>query len=114
MSDAFDDFDNRLRRINRSRANLARGYVSVVGEDGLIIVKPRRKRGGFALRVLAFGVIGYVAFKVLFLSVLGQGLYDDRVEMLRTGSTVEQAGAWLMQSDPISVMLAGKIRSSLP
>ena len=114
MSDAFDDFDNRLRRIDRSRANLARGYVSVVGEDGLIIVKPRRKRGRFPLRVLAFAIIGYFGFKVVMLSFLGTVVYQDRIETLRQGSTVEQVGAWVMQADPASVALAENIRSYLP
>ncbi|OZB15421.1 MAG: hypothetical protein B7X55_09630 [Rhodobacterales bacterium 34-62-10] len=114
MSDAFYDFDNRLRRIHKSRVKLARGYVSVVGDDGLIVVKPKRRRMGFHLRALAFVIIGFLGFKVMILAALGQAVYADRVDTLREGSTVERAGAWVMQPDPVSVMLAQKIRTYLP
>jgi hypothetical protein len=114
MSGAFDDFDNRLRRIQKSRVKLARGYVSVVGDDGLIVVKPRPRRSTRPVRLLAYVILGFWAFKVMILAVLGQPVYQDRVERLQQGSTVEQAGAWLMQADPLSVMLAGKLRSYLP
>lgn len=114
MSDAFFEFDNRLRRINKSRVKLARGYVSVVGDDGLIVVKPKRRRASFHLRALAFVIVGFMGFKVLILAALGQPVYEDRVETLRQGSTVERAGAWVMQPDPVTVLLAQKIRAYLP
>jgi hypothetical protein len=114
MSDAFYDFDNRLRRIHKSRVKLAKGYVSVVGDDGLIMVKPQRKRSGFPLRALAFVVVGFLGFKIMILAALGLPVYEDRVDTLRGGSTVERAGAWVMQADPVSVMLAQKIRSYIP
>ncbi|MDX5402302.1 MAG: hypothetical protein LPK02_09005 [Rhodobacterales bacterium] len=114
MSDAFYDFDNRLRRIQKSRVKLAKGYVSVVGDDGLIVVKPQRRRAGFHLRALAFVIIGFMGFKILILAALGQGVYEERVDTLREGSTVERAGAWVMQPDPLSVMAAQKIRAYLP
>ena len=114
MSDAFFDFDNRLRRINKSRVKLASGYVSVVGDDGLIVVKPRRRRSTLPLRALVFVIIGFLGFKVMIMAALGQPVYEDRVETLRAGSTVERAGAWVMQADPWGVMLADKLRSYLP
>lgn len=114
MSDAFFDFDNRLRRINTSRIKLANGYVSVVGDDGLIVVKPRRRRNMLPLRALAFVIIGFMGFKVMILAALGEPVYQDRVETLRAGSTVERAGAWVMQADPISTSVADKVRSYLP
>ena len=114
MSDAFDEFDNRLRRINRSRVILARGYVSVVGEDGLIVAKPRPNPRRFPLRVLVFGIILYLAFKVLLLSFLGTSVYRDRIEALRQGSLIERAGAVVMQADPVSMRLAEKIGRYLP
>lgn len=114
MSDAFYDFDSRLHRIRKSRVKLAKGYVSVVRDDGLIMVKPQRRRSGFPLRALAFVIIGFLGFKVMILSALGQPVYQDRVDTLHQGSTIERAGAWVMQADPWSVILAQKIRGYMP
>ena len=114
MSDAFFEFDNRIRRINRKRVNLAGGYVSVVGEDGLIVVKPRRKRARLPIKSFLFLAVGLLCFKALILASLGQPVYEDRLDKLRAGSTVERAGAWVMQMDPVSTALAGAIRDQLP
>lgn len=114
MSDAFFEFDNRLRRINRKRINMAEGYVSVVGEDGLVVVKPRRKRSRLPIRSLLFLAVGIIGFKAMILVTLGQPVYEDRLDKLRAGSTVEQAGAWVMQMDPVSTALAQAIRTHLP
>ncbi|MDX5383006.1 MAG: hypothetical protein LPJ92_08270 [Rhodobacterales bacterium] len=114
MSDAFFEFDNRIRRINRKRVNMAGGYVSVVGDDGLIVVKPRRKRARLPIRSFLFLAIGLVGFKAMILAGLGQPVYEDRLEKLRAGSTVERAGAWVMQMDPVTSALADAIRDRLP
>ena len=114
MSDAFFEFDNRIRRINRKRVNLAGGYVSVVGEDGLIVVKPRRKSARLPIKSFLFLTIGLVCFKAMILAGLGQPVYEDRLEKLNAGSTVERAGAWVMQMDPVTTALADAIRDQLP
>jgi len=114
MSDTFSDFDNRLRRISKSRVKLAKGYVSVVGDDGLIIVKPRRKRIQLPIRGALLLFVGFLGFKAMVLVSLGQPVYMDRVETLHNGTTIERAGAWVMQADPLTVMVADKIRTLLP
>ena len=111
MTDAFHDFDNRLRRIQKSRVRLANGYVSVVGDDGLIVVKPRARRTRFVLRPFAFLIVGLMVFKALILATLGQPVYEERVASLQAGTTIEQAGAWVMQIDPVSQFMAAQIRS---
>ncbi|MFD1193985.1 hypothetical protein ACFQ3C_04825 [Seohaeicola saemankumensis] len=114
MSDAFFEFDNRIRRINRKRINLAGGYVSVVGDDGLIVVKPRRKRARVPVKSFLFLAIGLVAFKAMIVVGLGQPVYQDRLDKLSAGSTIERAGAWVMQMDPLTITLATTIRAQLP
>ena len=106
MSDAFQDFDNRLRRINKSRVKMSGGYVSVVGDDGLIVIRPRRRSGRVALKGFAFLLIGCFGFKAAILATLGDTVYQDRLEKLATGTMIEQAGAWAMQADPLTVMLS--------
>lgn len=109
MSDAFRDFDNRLRRIDRSRVKLSGGYVSVVGRDGLIMIKPRRKRVTLPLRGLFLLLAGGIGLKAMILVGLGAPVYQDRVDDLRDGTVIEQAGAWVMQADPLTVLLAEQI-----
>ncbi|WP_297768540.1 hypothetical protein [uncultured Roseovarius sp.] len=113
MTDAFQGFDTRLKTINRKRTRLERGYVSKVGKDGLIIFRPKRRKGGIPLRGLIYLVAGFVFFKAVIIAHLGGPLYGERVAQLAEGSIVEQAGAVVMQPDPLSVMLAAKIRPAL-
>ena len=110
MSGAFHDFDDRLRRIHKSRVKLANGYVSVVGDDGLIVIKPKPARARSILRPFVFLVVGLLMFKSLILAALGQPVYEDRLARLQDGTAIEQAGAWVMQIDPVSEAVAAQIR----
>lgn len=114
MSDAFQDFDNRLKRINKTRVKLSRGYESFVGADGLIIVKPKRPRGQFPFRGVFLLIVGFIGFKAMILATLGQPVFEDRVATLRAGTFVEQMGAVIMQTDPLTVMIAEQLRGYLP
>lgn len=113
MSDAFQGFDSRLKSIGRKRTRLAQGYVSKVGKDGLIVFRPKRRTGGFPLRGLLYVVLGFTFFKAVIIAHLGVALYDDRLARLSEGSIVEQAGAVVMQADPISLMLSAYLRPAL-
>ena len=106
MVEAATDFHKRVKRINKQHARLSHGYVSVVGKDGLIIAKPRRKSGGFPLRIIALMILVFFGFKVLLISQLGPQGYAERVQLLQSGTSVEQAGAYLLKADPISSALA--------
>ena len=113
MSESYYEFDNRLKRIGKSRGRLANGYVSVVGDDGLIVVKPRRARGKFPLRGALMLIVGFIGFKAAILATLGAPVYQDRVDSLSAGSAIEQGGAWVMQADPLTVLVADQIRPYL-
>jgi hypothetical protein len=106
MVDAATDFHKRMKRINKQHARLSHGYVSVVGRDGLIITKPKRKSGGIPLRVISLLVLCFFGFKVLLLSQLGPEGYAQRVELLKTGTMIEQGGAYILKADPISSAIA--------
>ncbi len=110
MANTYNQFDKRLSRIQRGRARMVHGYVSVVGKDGLIVMKPRRKKSGLPVRALMIIAVGFLIFKGLLLANLGPVTYDERLERLQQGTLVEQSGAWVMQADPVSAFLATKIR----
>lgn len=113
MTDAFQGFDTRLKSIKRKRLRLERGYVSKVGKDGLIVFRPKRHRPSVPLRGVVYLVLGFVFFKSVILAHLGGAVYEDRLAQLSNGNLIEQAGAVVMQPDPLSTMLAGKIRPAL-
>ena len=113
MSDAFNEFDDRLRRIDKNRARMKQGYVTVVNRDGLIVTRPRRRRASMPWRGFVFLICGFLGFKALLMASMGFGNYIDRVQKLEQGGVVEIAGAYLMRPDPISEYLALKLRPYL-
>lgn len=110
MGNAASDFQKRMSRINRKHARMENGYVAVVGRDGLIVTKAKRGSAGRSFRMLAGLVLGFFAFKVLLITQLGTLGYEARVEQLRTGTVIEQGGAFLLQVDPLSAAIAQKIQ----
>ena len=107
----FDEFERRMRRINRRHTKLSQGYVTTVNDDGLVIAKPHRRKRGSALRGLALIAIVVLVFKGFLHAQLGIDAYDERVEQLAGGNAVEQAGAWIMTPDPVTLMLSEQISS---
>ena len=102
----FDSFDTRLRKIDRRNRQLARGYVTSVNHDGLIIAKPRRQARGFPLRGLLMVLVALMAFKVFLYLQIGPATYEERVISLSQGNVVEQIGAYAMTADPVTVWIA--------
>lgn len=113
MADMFNQFDDRLRRIEVNRTRLKRGYALTVDRDGLIVARPRYSRRGIPWRGMILMVVGFFAFKSLLIAYLGIQTYQDRVGALQNGATIEQVGAWFMQADDVSVVMASKIRPYL-
>lgn len=113
MSEAFNEFDERLRNISRKRARTKNGYVTVVGRDGLILLKPRQRRASFPWKGVMLLGVGFIGFKALLMAHLGFGNYQDRVTELENGGLVEMAGAVIMHQDPLSVYLAKELRPFL-
>lgn len=110
---AYLEFDKRRRRIERAHRRLSRGAVPYIDDTGLVTYRPRRARLGVPLRGLVLIAAGFIGFKGLALAHIGAPLYEERLEVLRAGTVVEQAGAWAMQADPASVRVAKQIGAYL-
>lgn len=110
MSDSFQGFDARLKRIDRKHSKLAGGYSARVSKDGLIIFRPKRRQSGISLRGIVLVIAGFLCFKALILAHLGATVYDTRLASLNEGTVLEQAGGYVMQADPVTVYLAKQIR----
>ena len=107
-------FDKRLKKIVRRHDKMSNGVVRSVSSDGLIVAKPRLYRPRFPLKgLLAVLFLGFL-FKGFLFAYLGEAGYAERVGTLAGGTMLEQAGAWVMQPDPVTLMAADGIGLILP
>lgn len=110
MAQAHVPFDKRLKRIVRRHERMANGVVQTVNSDGLIIARPRAYKPHFPLKgIVILVAIGFL-FKGLLFSYLGSEEYMSRVNMLQQGNMMEYAGAWVMQPDPATLVIADQIK----
>lgn len=110
MTDAKQiQFGHRLRRIDRHHRKLARGYVTSVNHDGLIVARPRRQTSLFPLRGLFLCLLTLLAFKGFIYAQLGPTSYGERVALLQEGTIVEKMGGYAMTADPVTLWIAGQI-----
>ncbi len=109
MEGSLRSFDKRQKAVRRKHMRMARGYVTKIDSNNLIHQRPDNKVGGIGLRFLFLLALAFLGFKTLIFAGLGPEPYAERVSQLQLGSHFEQAGAWLMYPDPITVILAGLI-----
>ncbi|MFL4470461.1 hypothetical protein ACERZ8_11445 [Tateyamaria armeniaca] len=108
MQDSQADFNKRLSTLNRKHAAMSQGFSTALRADGLIVIKPNRAlRRAFPIKGLLALVFGFFVFKAIMLSSLSEITYNERVAKLNQGGALEQAGAWLMQVEPVTHFLAG-------
>ncbi len=107
-------FRERLERIARERGRLSEGMVFRVGSDGLIRPVPKPRRSHVVLSTL-FPVLGVmVLLKAMLVASIDEATYSARLSGLAAGDVVERAGALVMQNDPATDWLAGRIAVLLP
>ncbi|MFY0311191.1 hypothetical protein ACFMBG_14975 [Leisingera sp. D0M16] len=109
MGEHRDQFQARLKQINRNHEAMSGGYTAKLRPDGLLVVKPHRVQSRISARTLIFFTAAFLLFKGFLMAALGFGSYDERVQTLAGGSGLERAGAFIMQADPVSVFVAQKI-----
>jgi len=107
------EFDQRVHRLTKKHQMLSRGYRATMRKDGLVVMKPQRVRSGIPAKVLLFCFLGFFAFKAFLLSSLGPSGYESRVDSLNEGTSVEQAGAWVMQIDPLTQVISQQLNKVL-
>jgi len=115
MAQARVPFDKRLKRIERRHEKIkTSGAVKTVTSDGLIVTRPRLYKPRFPLKGLIVVLFLGFMFKGFLFAYLGEEGYAERVGSLQGGSALEQAGAWIMQPDPATMIVADGIRTILP
>ncbi len=104
------EFDQRVTQLTKKHQKLSRGYRATMRSDGLVVMKPQRVRSAVPAKVLVLCILGFFGFKAFLLANIGSGGYQIRVDSLAQGTPVEQAGAWIMQIDPVSEFLALQVK----
>lgn len=109
MTDTQNGFANRLKMVERKHVRLAQGYDCKVGRDGLIVFKPKRRKASFPVKGLLLTAAAFIGFKGVVMAQIGASLYEARVEALQQGTLFEQVGAFVMQADPLTTLIAEKV-----
>lgn len=104
------DFLGRVGRINRAHESGA-GFEAE-GALGMSYYNSlrRRRRRPRALGILIVSAVVFFGLKAGMHVALGPDSYDYRVAAMRTGGDVDRVGAWLLQSDPVTIGVADWIR----
>ena len=103
-------FHKRLRRIIRRHRLLAAGYTMKLNSDNLLVAHPRHLSPKFPWRAMATVLVVGFGFKAFLIAALGDATYLSRLGGLSHGHALERAGAWVMQPDPLSQMVADVMR----
>jgi len=104
------DFQARLKDVDRSRSKLVRrGYTARVDRNGIIVAKPRTRRLRFPIKGIVFMVLGFLCLKALMLSANGPAAYEERLATLESGNAVEAMGARVLSIDPATQFIADKM-----
>lgn len=107
MVETHAHFDKRLAKLSHKHRLMSRGYVNVLTSDGLIVSKPRRfRRNNSGLRMIAIVLVGFFLLKAISFANIGEEGYNDRLAVMRTGTTIEQVGAVIMGPDAITKSVA--------
>lgn len=106
----LQNFHGRLGRIDD--IHRAGGGFEADGTLGMSFYNARKRQGSRRMGILA--PLALIAMTVLGLkavvhATVGAELYEERVTELRAAGGIEQAAAYVLQADPITLSLSDKI-----
>lgn len=101
------DFNRRVRRIEKAHVD---GYgFEAAGALGRSHYRPRKRLRLPLTGPLLMVVALVVVLKAAIQMQLGPELYQSKVDRLWQGNLVERTGAVMMQPDPLSTWVAGRL-----
>jgi len=106
-------FGMRLKQIERHHHRLAKGYVTSINHDGLIIARPHKRASSAPLRGIFLFLLTLLMFKGFLFAQLGETAYGERMALLDGGTMFEKAGAYVMTPDPATLWIAARISTYL-
>ena len=114
MVETAQTFQKRTRQLSRRHSKMgANGVRMRMGRDGLVSLEPRRRAPRFPLKGFIIFFAAALTYKAVVLAWFGEQLYNDRLAELAGGTAIENAGAWVLQIDPVTQAMAEFIRPYL-
>ena len=112
MADANKDrFLERLGSIEK-KSQPGKRLEKRVTEDGLVVHVAKTKSSSLIpYRGILTGMVLFVLLKGFVLAELGEPIYQERIENLRSGSAIEVLMAFGLDVDPASKMVADLVGS---
>ena len=108
MSDPnLKDFYVRLGRIEKIRRS--GGAFEATGTLGFSSYAGAERKKMPLFRPLLVVFLAVIGVKAVILHQVGADTYTVRVEALRQGSAMDQVGAFIMQADPLTQIVAAQI-----
>ncbi|WP_102222717.1 hypothetical protein [Acidimangrovimonas sediminis] len=102
------DFEGRLKRIQKIRRS--GGGFEASGALGRSAFNRAPRRSVPIVGPLLIVLMAVFALKAVIYAKIGERAYESRVAELSAGKGVQPLGAFIMQSDPLTVALAQKVR----
>lgn len=109
MLGGHNSFERRVQMIDRANRKAPKTRTNFVGPDGLVITRRRRSTPAVSPRGVLYLLCGFVLFKAIAVAQFSEAGYTERVEKLKAGTLIEQAGAVILQPDRFSVALGKNI-----
>lgn len=109
MVEIRQQFGKRVTYLNCKNTLMAKGYYTTIRNDGLIVAHPVKRDFGFPWKIVTLLVVLFFGFKALTLSAIGPGTYQIRLNTLKNGTVIEQAGGWVLGLDPVTLAISAKI-----
>ena len=109
------EFENRVKRLHRKRSKAARSNTpAFIDQDGYVIVQAKSRPRRVPFLGLFLLALRFFALKGLMIAGMGSDIYAIRIqELFGSSSFVTQIGAWTMQGDAVSLMMAENIEKIL-
>lgn len=109
----LQNFYGRIGRIEKIHA--AGGGFEAEGALGMSYYNARRhpaRRKGF-LRPLVLVLMTVVGIKSAVHASIGAELYAERLARLEAGTTADRVGAYVLQADPLTLIISDQLRKHL-
>ena len=101
------DFYGRIARLEKARAKgFAFEAAGTLGRS-YYYQKPRKRRS--VIFPLIFVAISVFGLKGTIYHFVGEASYQDRVAALQAGEGFDRLGGWLMQADPVTLLVSDQI-----
>ena len=105
-----DDFNSRVGAVAKKSARRGKNeFVTRIDQNGVLVVKAKRRGFQFPVKGLSLTILGFFCFKALMLGTSGPEAYADRLALLQEGTIIEAVGVRVLSVDPVTQFIADQV-----